>query len=136
MGAAPNTTTFFIQGPAGPLEALLDEPAEIAVVTHCAVICHPHPLFGGTMTNKVAHILARACNDLGAPTLRFNFRGVGKSAGIHDDGRGETDDALAALRCAAERWREAQLWLLGFSYGAAMALRAALQFRVTRLVTV
>lgn len=124
-----------IAGPAGELEVLVDVPAN-ADGRLIAVICHPHPLFGGNMHNKVAHILARTCNDLGAIAVRFNFRGVGKSAGTHDDGRGETDDALTVLAWAAERWPGAQVWLAGFSFGAAMALRSALRHPVTKLVTV
>jgi alpha/beta superfamily hydrolase len=124
-----------IAGPAGVLEVLVDAPAT-ADGSRVAVICHPHPLFGGNMHNKVAHILARACNDLGAIAVRFNFRGVGQSAGTHDDGRGETDDVLAVLAWASERWPGAQIWLAGFSFGAAMALRSALRHRVTKLVTV
>ncbi|MGH8370402.1 MAG: alpha/beta hydrolase, partial [Gammaproteobacteria bacterium] len=81
-------------GPAGALEGLLDKPA--GTPRAVAVICHPHPLFQGSMTNKVAYILARAFNDLGAISLRFNFRGVGKSAGEFDAGVGETADVLAA----------------------------------------
>jgi alpha/beta superfamily hydrolase len=124
-----------ISGPAGELEVLVDTPAG-ADGKVIAVICHPHPLFGGNMNNKVAHILARTCNDLGAIAVRFNFRGVGKSAGTHDDGNGETDDALAVIAWAEQRWPGAQLWLAGFSFGAAMALRSALRHRVAKLVTV
>jgi len=130
-----NGSALTIAGPAGELEALVDSPAT-ADGTLVAVICHPHPLFGGTMTNKVAHILARTCNDLGAIAVRFNFRGVGKSAGTHDDGRGETDDVLAVIAWAEQRWPGAQIWLAGFSFGAAMALRSALRHRVSKLVTV
>ena len=101
-----------------------------------AVVCHPHPLHQGTMQNKVAHTLARAALGRGAPTLRFNFRGVGRSAGSHDDGRGETDDALAAIEWMRVRHPGADLWLMGFSFGAMVALRAAAQAEPTRLVTV
>jgi alpha/beta superfamily hydrolase len=99
-------------------------------------VCHPHPLFGGTMTNKVVHILARTFNELGAPAVRFNFRGVGKSTGTHDDGQGETDDALAMLEWTARRWPGAKIWLTGFSFGAAIALRASLRIPVASLITV
>jgi alpha/beta superfamily hydrolase len=136
MTVAPRTTPLMIPGLAGELESLIDEPAAIGQVEHVAVVCHPHPLFGGSMTNKVTHILARTFNEQGAPAVRFNFRGVGKSAGVHDDGRGETDDVLSAIRWAESRWPDAQIWLAGFSFGAAMALRAALQHTVARLVTV
>jgi alpha/beta superfamily hydrolase len=88
------------------------------------------------MTNKVVHILARTFTDLGAPAVRFNFRGVGNSAGKHDDGRGETEDALAMLAWTKDRWPGASIWLAGFSFGAAIALRASLSFPVARLITV
>jgi uncharacterized protein len=136
MNAAPRTTALTAPGPAGQLEALLDEPAIEGEVQRVAVVCHPHPLYGGTMTNKVVHILARTFNELNAPAVRFNFRGVGKSAGAHDDGRGEIDDVIAMLAWAEQRWPNAQIWLAGFSFGAAMALRASLRHPVARLVTV
>jgi alpha/beta superfamily hydrolase len=141
MSPAPKTTSLIVQGPAGDLEVLLDAPdAEVAGqsrdVKHVALVCHPHPLFGGTMTNKVVHTVARACSDLGAPAVRFNFRGVGNSTGTHDDGRGETEDALAMLAWTAARWPGASIWLAGFSFGAAIALRASLSFPVSRLITV
>jgi alpha/beta superfamily hydrolase len=111
-----------IPGPAGPLEALLQdrEGHEPAVA---AVVCHPHPLYGGTMHNKVAHRVASTLFGLGAAVLRFNFRGVGKSAGTHDRGEGEKEDARAAL--AWMRWRhpKARLWLAGFSFGSWIAAR-------------
>jgi len=135
MIAAPRTSTLLVPGPAGHLEVLLDEP-DTASVINVAVVCHPHPLFGGTMTNKVVHILARTCNELNAPSVRFNFRGVGKSTGSHDEGRGETEDVLAMLVWTQARWPGAAVWLAGFSFGAAMALRASLRHSVARLITV
>lgn len=131
----PKSTSLIVPGPTGDLDVLLDEP-NVSEPEHVAVICHPHPLMGGTMTNKVVHILARTFNELHAPAVRFNFRGVGRSAGSHDDGRGETEDALAMVRWTEERWPNAGIWLAGFSFGAAMALRAALSHPVERLVTV
>ncbi len=145
MSAAPKTTALIVPGPVGDLEVLLDEPildglGNHALVKHVAVVCHPHPLYGGTMTNKVVHILARTCNDLGATTVRFNFRGVGKSAGTHDDGGGETEDAQAMVQWAALRWPDASIWLAGFSFGAAIALRTSLllasNHRIVRLITI
>lgn len=121
-------------GPAGQLEGLLDKPA--TAPRALAVVCHPHPLQQGAMTNKVAYILARAFNDLGALSLRFNFRGVGNSAGRYDEGNGETDDALAALDWLAGEHPGLPLWLGGFSFGAYVALRAQSQRPVERLVTV
>jgi len=113
-----------IEGPAGRLEALIEEPADLPL-RYAAVVCHPHPLFGGTLHNKVVHTLARALRSGGAATLRFNFRGVGASEGRHDEGVGETADTLAAVAWARERWPSAGLLLAGFSFGAAVAIRAA-----------
>lgn len=126
-----------IPGPAGNIEALLDTPAT-STANAVAVICHPHPLHGGTMTNKVVHTLSKAFNDVGAPAVRFNYRGVGASAGTYGDGDGETQDALAVLDWAAQRWPGAQLWLGGFSFGGAVAIRASVasSHAVERLVTV
>lgn len=131
----PLTETLTIAGPAGALEALVDTPPQ-AGTRHVGVVCHPHPQYGGAMTNKVAHMLARSFNEAGAPAVRFNFRGVGASAGVYDEGEGETDDALAALDYSSSRWPGAQLWLAGFSFGGAIAVRAASQRDVSRLVTV
>jgi len=125
-----------IPGPAGTLEALLDIPAVIAAPESVAVICHPHPQYGGTMTNKVVYSIARAFNEAGAPTVRFNYRGVGASTGSYDEGNGETDDALAVLDWVAQRYPGARLWLGGFSFGGAVAIRAAAARDVARLVTV
>jgi alpha/beta superfamily hydrolase len=128
-----------LQGPAGALEACLDLPAsggDPAAPGAFAVVCHPHPLFGGTLTNKVVHTLARCFNDVGMPSLRFNFRGVGASAGTHDGGAGEVQDALAVIRYGRERWPDAQLWLAGFSFGAAVAVRASQDAAPVGLVAV
>ena len=131
-----------IPGPVGPLEALLDSPQASMPATATArervgVVCHPHPLYGGTMTNKVAHILARTFAELGAHAIRFNFRGVGASAGEYAEGVGETDDALAVVEWATKRWPNAELWLAGFSFGGAVAIRASVAWpQVARLVTV
>lgn len=115
-----------IAGPAGPLEALFEEPlAGEPAAMLAAVVCHPHPLFGGTLDNKVVHALARALREGGAASLRFNFRGAGASAGRHDGGDGETEDALAAVAAARARWPGRPLVLAGFSFGAAVAIRAA-----------
>lgn len=117
------------------LEARLEAPRD-ATPQRFAVICHPHPLHGGTLDNKVVHTLARSFQQLGLPTLRFNFRGVGRSAGRHDDGRGETNDALAVVAWGRARWPHVTLWLAGFSFGAAVAIRAAAVVSPEKLVTV
>jgi alpha/beta superfamily hydrolase len=131
----PVAETLSIPGPVGELEALLESPPD-ADNARVVVVCHPHPVYGGTMTNKVVHMLARSCNEFGVTALRFNYRGVGKSPGSYDEGNGETQDALAVLDWAANRWPQAQLWLAGFSFGGAVAIRAAVRRDVKRLITV
>ena len=125
-----------IEGPSGPLEGRVEDPAEDSRPAAVGVICHPHPLHGGTMHNKVVHTVARAMQQLGTPTLRFNFRGVGRSAGQYGHGIEEVYDALAACEWARRRFRCDALWLAGFSFGAAIALQAAGQARPAKLVTV
>jgi alpha/beta superfamily hydrolase len=123
-----------IAGPAGALEILCEHPdAEPSAV---AVICHPHPLHGGSLSNKIVHQLARTFGELGALSLRFNFRGVGRSEGVYDGGRGELDDLLAVVSWADERWPALPLWLGGFSFGGIIAVRGAQLLQPQRLVTV
>lgn len=112
-----NTSTqkFSVAGPAGAIEALLDLPVEDAAPRGTAVIAHPHPLFGGTMDNKVVQTIARAFVQSGWRAVRFNFRGVGASEGVYDEGRGELQDLLAVIARSAA---EGQLALAGFSFGA------------------
>ena len=112
---------LFFDGPAGRIEALLKEPHH--PVTRAAIIAHPHPLFGGTMHNKVVYRIAKAFYDSGFAALRFNFRGTGKSAGAHDQGRGEQDDLRAAIQFIEQKYPAAELWLAGFSFGALVTLR-------------
>jgi len=118
------------------LEARVEEPEPGSRPAVVGVVCHPHPLYGGTMQNKVVHALGRAMQELGAPTVRFNFRGVGASAGAYDAGRGEIDDAVAVVAWARARWNCEALWLAGFSFGSAVALQAAALVRPLALVTV
>jgi len=132
----PVPEAVVIDGPAGTLEGRAENPRPEAEARVVGVVCHPHPLYGGTMQNKVVHTLARAMQELGAPTVRFNFRGVGASTGTHDEGRGEIDDAAAVADWARGRWRCERLWLAGFSFGAAVALQAAPRLTPERLVTV
>lgn len=130
--------TLTIAGPAGALEARLESPAveSAALPRVFGVACHPHPLHGGTMDNKVTHVLARAMVDCGAPAFRFNFRGVGASAGSFDNGRGETDDLAAVVAEGRRRFPGAALWLGGFSFGAFVALRGAASLAPEKLVAV
>jgi alpha/beta superfamily hydrolase len=118
----PSVRTLFIPGPAGRLEAVLNEAA--AAVTHVALITHPHPLHGGTLHNKVVFHAMKALNGIGLPVLRLNFRGTGLSEGQHDYGRGEVDDVHAALQWLTREFRLPILFA-GFSFGAAVGLRAA-----------
>ncbi len=117
------TGNTIFEGPAGRIEAILKEPD--AQVTHAAIVCHPHPLFGGTMHNKVVFRIARAFTDAGFAVLRFNFRGAGRSQGDHDAGRGEQEDLRAAMKFIQEKYSAAELWLAGFSFGSMVMLRAA-----------
>ena len=133
--AVPQEQAAPIPGPAGLLEARWYDPGEQSTAA-CAVICHPHPLFGGTMDNKVVTTLARTAARCGASTVRFNFRGVGASEGSHGGGPAEVDDVIAVIDWALGRWPRAAIWLGGFSFGAYVALAAASQRRVERLVTV
>ncbi len=135
MAKAPVKQSLIIAGPAGKLEALLESP-ETADGSRIAILCHPHPQHQGTMLNKVVHTLARAMNDLGVPALRFNFRGVGMSEGTYADGNGEIDDLLAVAEYARQRWPGVAIWLAGFSFGAVVAARAAVQISPDRLVSI
>ena len=135
MAIAPVSEKLFIDGPVGRLESILDEPRD-GPARGCAVVCHPHPQHGGTMHNKVAHTLARAFVRLGFRTLRFNFRGTEASEGTYDEGVGELDDALAAAGWLRAGGCDGPLWIAGFSFGAAIAVRAAAPARVDGVVAV
>jgi len=126
-----------LAGPAGPLETKLEFPdGDEASARVFGVACHPHPLFGGAMDNKVTHVLARSMVECGAPAFRFNFRGVGASGGSFDNGRGEVDDLAAVVAEGRRRFPDAALWLGGFSFGAFVALRGAQQLAPSKLVVV
>jgi alpha/beta superfamily hydrolase len=133
-GALPLNERVTLAGPAGDIEARIETPQDLAEIRAFGVICHPHPLFGGTLDNKVVYTLARSFHDLAMPTIRFNFRGVGKSAGSFADGIGETEDALAVIAAGREKWPGAELWLAGFSFGGAVAIRAGSVAEPARLV--
>jgi len=113
---------FFLKGPAGRLEAML-WTVSIADPRRVAVVCHPHPLFGGTMHNKVVFQIAKSLHSLDIPVLRFNFRGAGLSEGVHDKGRGEADDVRAALDYLANEFPGKPILLAGFSFGSYVGLR-------------
>ena len=135
MSKHPVTEKLAIAGPAGKLEAILERPGEGAL-EGAAVVCHPHPRHGGTMHNKVAYTLARAFVRSGYETLRFNFRGTEGSEGHYDEGIGELDDALAAVEFMRARHGAYPLWLAGFSFGAAIAVRAAIATHIDGLISV
>lgn len=120
--SVPEIRSLFLRGPAGKLEALLNQGQSDAA--HAALACHPHPMYGGTMHNKVVYHAMKALNSFGFPVLRFNFRNAGLSEGVHDHGKGEIDDVRAGLD-----WLDAEFHLpiifCGFSFGAATGLRAA-----------
>lgn len=124
----------FLAGPAGRLEALL-WTSPVAGSAFAALVCHPHPLYGGTMHNKVVFHVARTLHRLGVPVLRFNFRGAGLSEGTHDNGRGETDDVRTALDFLAEQSPNRPLLLAGFSFGMWVGLQVGCaDTRVAELV--
>lgn len=127
-----------IPAPHGRLEGLLRLPEEEEHAPRlAAVVCHPHPLYGGTMHNKTVFRLATALNEVGIPTLRFNFRGVGLSTGSHDEGRGEQDDVRSALDELERRFPDVALAVAGFSFGAWVGLRVGCgEERVKQLVGV
>ncbi len=131
-GVAARIESFFLPGPAGRLECLLRHPAGAdgsggpgagAPAPGAAVVCHPHPLFGGTMHNKVVHAAAEAIVRRGLPVLRFNFRGAGGSGGRHDGGRGEQDDLRAVLDHLEGRYAGRPILIAGYSFGACVGLR-------------
>ena len=122
--AAGAIRSLFLDGPAGRLEAILNLGADNP--THAAVVCHPHPVYGGTLHNKVVFHAMKALNSFGFPVLRFNFRGTGLSQGEHDYGQGEVDDVHTALDWLDREFHR-PLIFAGFSFGAAVGLQAACQ---------
>ncbi|HET7108295.1 MAG TPA: alpha/beta family hydrolase [Candidatus Acidoferrum sp.] len=123
MQTAHDSQNLFLNGPAGRLEAILWTPLRKDSPALAAVVCHPHPLFGGTMHNKVVYHAAKTMDALGIPVLRFNFRGAGLSAGEHDKGRGEQGDVQAGLEYLAAQFPGIPLLLAGFSFGSVVGLR-------------
>jgi alpha/beta superfamily hydrolase len=124
LPAPGQSRQLLIDGPAGRLETLLAVPRQDTPAGIC-VVCHPHPLMGGAMSNKVVYTLASSALQAGLLTARFNFRGVGRSEGSYDQARGETDDALAVVAWLRRRQPQAPLVLAGFSFGAFVSLKAA-----------
>jgi uncharacterized protein len=136
-GVAPADQSLLIDGPAGALELALDEPEpESHPVPVIAVVCHPLPTEGGTMHNKVVTMAARALRECGATTIRFNFRGVGQSAGTFDEGAGESEDLRAVAAWARQKYPQSQLWLAGFSFGAYVTYRNAADLQPGLLLSI
>ena len=128
---------LMLEGPCGPLEVAVDPPeGDVAARPVVAVICHPLSTEGGSMHNKVVTMVARALREVGATTLRFNFRGVGQSEGRFDDGVGELDDLRAVAAWARANHPDKILWLAGFSFGAYVSLRLAVELRAAALVSI
>jgi alpha/beta superfamily hydrolase len=123
MAATHESRNFFLDGPAGRLEAILWSPVSGKKPPLAALVCHPHPLFGGTMHNKVVYQAAKSLDQFGLPVLRFNFRGAGMSAGGHDQGRGELGDVRAALDFLTHEFSGLPVLLAGFSFGSGVGLR-------------
>lgn len=129
-------TALTLSGPAGNLEAAIDVPVDAEARVGVAIICHPHPLQGGSMHNKVVTMLERSLRELGLATVVFNFRGVGASQGDFDDGRGETEDLLAVAAWVQRTRPLDALWLAGFSFGSYVAARAAPQLPARQMISV
>ena len=128
---------LLLAGPAGRIEAAFDAPdADVPARPLLAIVCHPLPTEGGSMHNKVVTMVARALREVGATTLRFNFRGVGQSEGRFDDGVGELDDLRAVAAWARANHPDKILWLAGFSFGAYVSLRLAVELRAAALVSI
>ncbi|HEY2344869.1 MAG TPA: alpha/beta hydrolase [Xanthomonadaceae bacterium] len=130
------TGSLLLPGPAGALEVCVDYPDPAEACAGIAVFCHPHPLEGGTMHNKVVTMATRALRELGLVTVRFNFRGVGLSLGSYDNGRGETLDLHAVAQWARAARPDWQLWLGGFSFGAWVSLLGARDLPASQLISI
>jgi uncharacterized protein len=137
MSKAPMVEEFLLESPAGQLEVLLSSPASpnIAPMPYI-IICHPHPLYGGTLDNKVVYMIASTFNQLGAGAVRFNFRGVGQSSGHFDEGHGEADDLQTVATWLTTQRSVTELWLAGYSFGGYIALKAHRRLKAQRLLLV
>lgn len=125
----------FIPGPAGRIEAVISNPIK-PKVSLLGIICHPHPLYGGTMNNKVVTSIASAFLEMGICNIRFNFRGIGQSQGSYGEGIGETEDLLAVLSWVKTQYPQHGIWLAGFSFGGYVATRVAARESIEQLITV
>lgn len=132
MLQTPNEKEWLISGPQGQLQLAVSD----ASASRVAIMCHPHPLYGGTMNNKVVTTATRAWQNLGLTTVRFNFRGIDKSAGEYAHGMGESEDLKAVLQWVREQYYPEQIWLGGFSFGSYVALRVAAEEKFAYLLTI
>jgi uncharacterized protein len=136
LPAAGESRELLLDGGAGRIDALLSAPTRPLQPAAFMVVCHPHPLYGGAMTNKVTYTLASTAAQAGLWVLRFNFRGVGRSQGRHDGGHGETDDTVALVNWMSVQLPGARAVLAGFSFGAFISLKAAARTRPQALISV
>lgn len=136
VGLPASSARFLMPGPAGVLEAVLVYSVLPDATAPIAVVCHPHPLYGGALDNKVVYTISKTFNELGAMTLRFNFRGVGHSDGQFDHGVGEVQDMLSAVSWMRRRFAQSPLWLAGFSFGSFVAYSAYREAGAERLLLV
>lgn len=129
---------FFIQGLAGMLQTVIDRPKTNTHINITSIICHPHPLFQGTMNNKVITTIAKAFNHLGIEAIRFNYRGVGKSHGTYANGNGELKDTICIIKNLLEKKPDQKIILAGFSFGGVIAYKAAMQYpnQIKSLLTI
>jgi len=128
--------SFMLAGPAGKLETISDVADPACARRGVAVVCHPNPVQGGTMHNKVVTMVERALRESGLDTVRFNFRGTGASEGAHDEGEGEGDDLAAVVAWARRTRPDDALWLAGFSFGSYVSIRHAVRLRADALVSI
>lgn len=132
-------SAVFIEGPAGKLEVVLeaaDKDAPLVDGEYCAILCHPHPLYGGTMDNKVVTTMARVYRELGVPVTRFNFRGVGGSGGQHDNANGEVDDLRAVALWLGGQYPRARILICGYSFGSVVAAAGCVSVGASHLVLI
>jgi len=145
--AKPGEHPLFLRGEIGEIESILHLPdsdlfnvssktAPKATPKAMMICCHPHPLYGGTMTNKIVHTICKTFSRMGVPALRFNFRGVGKTAGTHDHGVGELNDLLLLCEQMKKCWPDSELWLSGFSFGSWIAVHAAAITGASQLLSI
>ncbi len=126
---------LMLKGEVGDIEAIIHLPENFSSKA-ILICCHPHPLYGGTMTNKIVHTICKTMSKIGVPALRFNFRGIGKSEGKHDEGIGESKDLLNLCQQMRDCWPDKELWLAGFSFGSWVAANSADEAGAAQLLSI